>query len=104
MTASHRPTASWTRPSEPSSDCAVDCASKPRTHLPIPPALQCRLPMRLYALTMCGLLSLAAALAQDPIAGRLEYDARCATCHGGDANGGEHGPGIISRIAMRDDA
>jgi alcohol dehydrogenase (cytochrome c) len=36
--------------------------------------------------------------------GRKSFDARCATCHGPDGNGGEHGPGIVMRIADRTDA
>jgi alcohol dehydrogenase (cytochrome c) len=31
------------------------------------------------------------------------FEARCASCHGGDANGGEHGPAIARRIANRTD-
>src|SRR5438874_4686261 len=41
------------------------------------------------------------ALAQGPEAGRRQFESRCAVCHGGDANGGEHGPGIVNRLAAK---
>jgi alcohol dehydrogenase (cytochrome c) len=41
--------------------------------------------------------------AQDPKAGHVDYEERCAACHGGDANGGELGPGILRRIVARSD-
>ena len=31
------------------------------------------------------------------------FEARCSSCHGGDGNGGEHGPAIARRIANRTD-
>src|SRR5262245_60891438 len=41
-------------------------------------------------------------LAQTP--GKQIFDARCAMCHGEDANGGEFAPGIVTRITPRTDA
>ena len=34
----------------------------------------------------------------------MVYDQACARCHGGDANGGQYGPGILTRLALRADA
>lgn len=48
------------------------------------------------------ILAGAAVYAQDAAAGRKQFDSRCASCHGGDGNGGEHGPAIVRRIAARD--
>ena len=42
-------------------------------------------------------------LAQDPAAGRLRFEGRCAPCHGADANGGEHAPGIVTRLNALND-
>ena len=42
------------------------------------------------------------ALAQPPD-GRRAYEARCSRCHGGDGNGGELGPEILSRLPFRTD-
>jgi alcohol dehydrogenase (cytochrome c) len=52
----------------------------------------------------CLLASIPVAAAQDASAGRRQYESRCVACHGGDANGGEHGPAITSRIWSFDDA
>src|SRR5229473_5825791 len=52
----------------------------------------------------CLALSLPAATAQNKSTGRRQYESRCVACHGGDANGGEHGPAITSRIWSNDDA
>jgi alcohol dehydrogenase (cytochrome c) len=41
--------------------------------------------------------------AQDAAAGRRSFEGRCAGCHGGDGNGGEHGPSITQRLSARDD-
>ena len=35
--------------------------------------------------------------------GRKAFEARCARCHGADGNGGEMGPAITHRLALRDD-
>jgi alcohol dehydrogenase (cytochrome c) len=43
------------------------------------------------------------ALAQSPEAGRKQFEARCVSCHGGDAEGGEHGPAIVSKLPTRSD-
>jgi alcohol dehydrogenase (cytochrome c) len=42
--------------------------------------------------------------AQTPGTGKQVFDARCAICHGEDANGGEFAPGIVTRIAPRTDS
>ena len=44
------------------------------------------------------------ALAQSSDAGRGVYETRCARCHGGNANGGESGPPIVSQISARTDS
>jgi alcohol dehydrogenase (cytochrome c) len=36
--------------------------------------------------------------------GERVYQLRCASCHGANAQGGERGPAIVSRIALRNDA
>src|SRR5690348_689557 len=41
--------------------------------------------------------------AQDAPPGRAVFENRCSRCHGADANGGEMGPPIRSRIAERTD-
>src|ERR1700732_591483 len=63
-------------------------------------------------MTYCGFLlrltclaaTVSLAMAQNTAAGRRQYESRCVACHGGDANGGEHGPAITSRIWSYDDA
>ena len=35
--------------------------------------------------------------------GRVQFETRCVNCHGGDGNGGELGPAIVTRIPLRDD-
>src|SRR5215472_4803374 len=35
--------------------------------------------------------------------GRQAFEARCATCHGADGNGGDLGPAIVSRLTEHDD-
>jgi alcohol dehydrogenase (cytochrome c) len=54
------------------------------------------------ALLACLALTLPPALAQNT--GQHQYNSRCVACHGGDANGGEHGPSIVARIWTYDDA
>src|SRR5882724_10301915 len=51
-----------------------------------------------------ALLSLTVALAQNPDPGQQSFESRCASCHGGDGAGGEHGPAIVFRLARRTDA
>ena len=34
--------------------------------------------------------------------GRATFERLCARCHGGDGRGGEMGPGIVARLALRD--
>jgi len=59
--------------------------------------------MRIAAAVLCTLLSTGAAFAQVPDAGRRLYESVCSRCHGGDGNGGELGPGIVTRLFARDD-
>src|SRR3990170_4824236 len=40
--------------------------------------------------------------AQTADPGRKIFEARCATCHGGDGNGGEMGPPLPERLGTRD--
>src|SRR5260370_19907366 len=51
-----------------------------------------------------ALFTLTVALAQNPDPGQQAFESRCASCHGGDGAGGEHGPAIVSRLARRTDA
>jgi alcohol dehydrogenase (cytochrome c) len=44
-----------------------------------------------------------AVCAQTPDAGRKQFESHCASCHGGDGNGGELGPAIVERAANRND-
>jgi alcohol dehydrogenase (cytochrome c) len=61
--------------------------------------------MRLVAgLVLCALASGGTALAQAADPGRVVYDSACARCHGADGNGGEHGPAMVLRLGLRDDA
>jgi len=59
--------------------------------------------MRNAAAVLCALLSTSSAFAQSPDAGRSQYELLCSRCHGADGNGGEHGPGIVTRLFARDD-
>ncbi len=59
--------------------------------------------MRLAALVVASLLSAGAAFAQAPAPGRRQFERICARCHGGDGNGGELGPGIVTRLFARSD-
>jgi alcohol dehydrogenase (cytochrome c) len=55
----------------------------------------------LFVASLCasGILS-----AQDPAAGRKQFESRCSGCHGGDGTGGELGPPIVTRLqALRDE-
>src|SRR5712692_5059256 len=49
------------------------------------------------------LSALIAHTVQDADPGRRSFEARCARCHGADANGGEMGPPIALRLATLDD-
>jgi alcohol dehydrogenase (cytochrome c) len=42
-------------------------------------------------------------LAQPSASGRAQFERLCARCHGADGRGGEMGPGIVSRLALRTD-
>lgn len=59
--------------------------------------------LRSISLFLC-LASAPVLLAQGSDAGRLQFENRCAGCHGGDGAGGEHGPTIIARLFDFDDA
>jgi alcohol dehydrogenase (cytochrome c) len=57
----------------------------------------------LYTALIAVFLLIPASFAQEAEAGRARFEGRCASCHGGDGNGGEHGPAISERVAARDD-
>ena len=59
--------------------------------------------MRITALLLCFLSVGCALVAQESGVGRGQFESRCANCHGGDANGGEHGPSILARLAALND-
>jgi alcohol dehydrogenase (cytochrome c) len=59
--------------------------------------------MRAAAAALCVLLPGVAALAPGAADGARSYELACARCHGADGNGGERGPGIVTRLAARDD-
>ncbi len=59
--------------------------------------------MRILVPFSFALISLQIVLAQAPDAGRQVFVSRCAGCHGSDANGGELGPGISTRVPTRSD-
>ena len=42
--------------------------------------------------------------AQPKSSGKSTFEAQCAVCHGGDGNGGEFAPGIVTKIVNRTDA
>jgi alcohol dehydrogenase (cytochrome c) len=59
---------------------------------------------RAPAVVLGAVLSASTAFAQptaDP--GRRHYETICAACHGGDGNGAERGPAIVTRLAARRD-
>ncbi len=60
--------------------------------------------MRVAGALAFVLLASGASFAQPSGAGRRWYDSACARCHGADGNGGERGPGIVTRLAARGDA
>jgi alcohol dehydrogenase (cytochrome c) len=41
--------------------------------------------------------------AQTPAPGRTQFENRCGVCHGGDGNGGEYAPGMVTQLAARTD-
>jgi alcohol dehydrogenase (cytochrome c) len=57
--------------------------------------------MRILCLS---LLLVCVAPAQNTDAGKRQFEARCARCHGADATGGESGPAIVTQIAARTEA
>jgi len=59
--------------------------------------------MRILLWSLGFIASLGISLAQTPN-GRQEFESRCSRCHGGDATGGETGPGIVGQIDARNDA
>jgi alcohol dehydrogenase (cytochrome c) len=59
--------------------------------------------MRTAATAFGLLLCAGTAFAQAPEAGRRQFETVCASCHGGDGNGGERGPAIVTRLAARRD-
>ncbi len=50
------------------------------------------------AVPLLGLLAGALPVAAQPEAGRRAFESRCGVCHGGDGNGGEMGPAIVTRL------
>ena len=66
-------------------------------------AVVCSAAMQIAAAVLCALLPTCAAFAQSADAGRRQYELLCSRCHGADGNGGEHGPGIVTRLFARDD-
>ena len=57
-----------------------------------------------WALAAVGVLAAGTAtLAQTSAPGKAQFERLCARCHGADARGGEMGPGIVSRLALRTD-
>jgi alcohol dehydrogenase (cytochrome c) len=60
--------------------------------------------MRAISILVCLVASAVPCTAQDAVRGRTLFDLHCARCHGGDANGGQYGPGIVTRLALRSDA
>ncbi len=60
--------------------------------------------MRILRLSLLSAFALSIVHAQSLDAGRRQFESRCARCHGGDATGGESGPGIVTQIASRSDA
>jgi len=59
--------------------------------------------MRLPILTIGVIVMASAAFAQAVDPGRQAFEVRCGRCHGGDGNGGEMGPSILTRLAARGD-
>lgn len=55
-------------------------------------------------LTILAVAALVSASAQTPPSGKSVFETRCAVCHGGDGNGGEFAPGIVTRIVNLTDA
>ena len=55
----------------------------------------------LITVALFGPASVRAAQNADP--GQAVFESRCASCHGADANGGEMGPAIVTRITSFDD-
>jgi len=60
--------------------------------------------MRSRTLVVSSVLTAGILFAQDPAAGRKQFESRCAACHGGDGTGGELGPPIVGRLQARTDA
>src|ERR1700681_1289783 len=59
--------------------------------------------MRTVMFITCLFIAAGVMNAQNPDAGRAEFENRCAKCHGGDGNGGELGPAIVLRLPARSD-
>jgi len=59
--------------------------------------------MRILIVSVSLILVSCRAGAQAPDPGRQAFDARCVRCHGGDGNGGEMGPSIVSQLVALDD-
>ncbi|MDQ6699072.1 MAG: PQQ-dependent dehydrogenase, methanol/ethanol family [Acidobacteriota bacterium] len=62
---------------------------------------------RFYLLNLVfnvGFAALCTLTAQTNSPGKRAFESQCAVCHGGDGNGGEFAPGIVTRIVNRTDA
>src|SRR4051794_5904820 len=59
--------------------------------------------VRTIIFVLSALFSGASAFGQSAGAGQQVFVSRCASCHGSDANGGELGPAITTRVASRTD-
>jgi alcohol dehydrogenase (cytochrome c) len=60
--------------------------------------------MRVLTIILLAVVGAVPCEGQDIPRGRVVYDQLCARCHGGDATGGQSGPGIVTRLALRADA
>jgi alcohol dehydrogenase (cytochrome c) len=60
--------------------------------------------MRVFTVLLLAVAAVVPCEAQDVARGRVVYDQACARCHGGDASGGQYGPGVVTRLALRADA
>ena len=60
--------------------------------------------MRVLTILLLAAAGVVPCAAQEVARGRGVYDQACARCHGGDARGGQYGPGIVTRLSLRADA
>ena len=60
--------------------------------------------MRALTILACVVAFAVPCNGQDVARGRVLFDQNCARCHGGDATGGQYGPGVVTRLALRADS